>query len=514
MEHTLLNRITTTLILLLFILPSHAAFAKKARDTYTTAKLGGEYPSYPKINYGEGDQANLIKQGEYLVKAGDCIACHTNSAKGEVFAGGLPIHTPFGTIYSPNITPDKTTGIGNWTDAQFVRAMKHGIAPNGSFYFPVFPYPNFTKLSDQDVLAIRAYLNAIPAIQQQNRDPDMPIPFRWRFMQVFWRLLFFDFQQGEYKPDLRKSVEWNRGAYLVQGLGHCSLCHTPLNFLGAPKKKYYLTGGFVDGFYAPNITSANLANTPHQDIINVFLKDQLIGGGQVQGPMLEVNHNSLSHLQRADLDAIAGYLKTVKSKMPPKPKQSSQISLATGKQVYDKFCVGCHGSGAGGAPKMGDKVAWSPRIKLGLNELYKNAIAGIGGMPPKGACATCSDTDVQSAVLYITSQSGGKVPAGSAMNVSAAPPSPTSLAKGKEVYTKVCATCHQQGQLGAQKLGDKVAWAPLIDKGMDVLISNSIHGIKDMPPRGACYDCSDADIIAAVKYMVQESKAEGDYSLW
>lgn len=492
----------------IFIIPNTFA------DTVQNAVHGGKYPTYPTINYGTGEQAALIKKGEYLVKAGDCIACHTSEDNRQPFAGGLPIKTPFGTIYSTNITPDKQTGIGSWTDEEFVRALREGISPTGSFYFPVFPYIYFNKLTNEDALAIRAYLNAIPPVQKANRKVDMPWPFSWRFGQLAWRMLYFYPHRDTYQYDNHKSPEWNRGKYLVTGLGHCGMCHSPLNFLGAEKKQYYLTGGFVDGFYAPNITSTSIANTPVKEVVEVFLQDKLIGGGDVQGPMLEVNHDSLKYLDFPDLANIVEYLQTVKSKVPPKPKRSGTVSLVVGEQIYSTYCTGCHTYGAGGAPKIGDTAAWAPLIQSGLNTLYKNAMTGIGGMPPKGTCSSCSLTEIQSAVDYIVSKSkgAGAVPGAQA---AAAPPSPTSVEIGKQIYNRVCAICHNQGQLNAPKLGDKAAWQPILDNNsMDVLFSRAIKGYKDHPPRGSCYDCSDADIIAATKYMVQQSKTEGDYELW
>src|SRR5204862_4961728 len=137
-------------------------------------------------------------------------------------------------MFSLNISPDKKAGIGDWTDKQFIKAMHEGISAEGSYYFPVFPYPNFNKISKSDLLAIKAYLDALPPVHQKDRAPNMPWPFRWRFLQLGWRLLFFDFHKGTFVPDSHRSEQWNRGAYLVQGLGHCGMCHTPLNFLGAP----------------------------------------------------------------------------------------------------------------------------------------------------------------------------------------------------------------------------------------------------------------------------------------
>lgn len=472
----------------------------------------GDYPDYPSVNYGTGAKADEIKRGEYLVKAGDCIACHTKPG-GKPFAGGLPIKTPFGTIYSQNITPDPKHGIGNWSDKDFLRALKEGVAPDGSYYFPVFPYPYFNKMSDQDILAIKAYLAAIPAEDAENKPVDMPIPFRWRIMQLGWRVLFFNFYQGELTPDPKESAAWNRGRYLVEGPGHCSMCHTPMNKLGAPIRKYYLTGGMVDGFYAPNITSTTLHDHTIDEVVNVFLKDTRVAGGKISAtPMLEVNHDSLEYLTIEDLDDISTYLRSVVSKTPPSPKNSGVGDLAAGKAIYNKYCVGCHATGAGGAFKYGDAQAWKPLIDKGLNQLYKNAVAGIGNMPPKGNCITCTNDDIQNAVDYIVTGSS-KEALFSSQKKAVKLPQPT-LARGKKVYQEVCALCHEKGNLGAPVVGDKQAWAKRIKQNMDVLINHTLKGYKGHPARGACTDCNDTDIIAAVKYMVQESKSSGDYKLW
>lgn len=468
----------------------------------------GKYPNYPVIVYGSGPQAALIKKGEYLAQAGDCIACHTKPG-GLPFAGGLPIATPFGIIYSPNITSDKHFGIGNWTVKQFAKAMREGVAPDGSNYFPVFPYPYFNKLTDNDVKALKAYFDAVPPVPLQNKPVDMPIPFKWRFMQFFWKLMFFDFHKGVFKPNPQQTPQWNRGAYLVQGLGHCGMCHTPLNPLGAPKEQYALTGGFGSGSYAPNISFSRFVNISASAIANVFVNNQLIGGGNIVGPMAEVVHDSLEYLSQEDLEAIATYLKTVKSKLPP--SVSTKITSKTGQKIYDKYCVGCHGIGAGGAPKMGEASDWAPKIKLGLPSLYKNAIQGIGNMPARGTCATCSDGEIQAAVDYIVKNSQSTSSSTTQVSTTAPPP---NLDQGKKIYDAVCAVCHATGKLGAPITGDKDVWASLIKKNLDVLIEHTIEGYKNMPARGACHNCSDTDLIAAVIYMVNQSQTGGNYDLW
>lgn len=491
-----------------------------ATDNLAATVHKGYYPTYPTINYGTSPKAALIKRGEYLVKLGDCIACHTTHSGGKPFAGGLPISTPFGTIYTPNITPDKKTGIGSWNIEQFIKVMREGISPQGKYYYPAFPYLYFNKITNDDLIAIKAYLDAIPAVKQENRKNELIFPFNWRFLQLGWRLLFFQFQKsGPYKPDPTKSDAWNRGAYLVRGLGHCAMCHTPSHYfifkswiLAAPIYKYDLTGAFVQGYYAPNISSTNLAHTPIQDIADVFLKDKLIGGGKVEGPMAEANHDSLKYLTMNDIKAIAVYLKSVKSEIPPQPSHGT--GLVAGKKIFDQYCQGCHLTGAGGAPKIADQAAWEPLIKQGLNTLYKNAINGIGGMPAKGTCTTCTNKEIQAAVQYIVSQSKPGVAATLGHTLPVKPMKPLTLEDGKNIYNRYCKACHDGSYKGAPVLGAKEAWKPRIQQGIDVLLVHTIQGYKNMPARGSCSECNDAQIKAAVIYMVQESKTKGDYTLW
>lgn len=501
------KRIIKTIIPIIFGLSAFNVVFGQISDQHLMSHIG-TYPNYPAINYGTGPKAELIKKGEYLAQAGDCIACHTKPG-GLPFAGGLPIATPFGIIYSPNITSDKKYGIGNWTLAQFSKAMREGVAPDGSNYFPVFPYPYFNRLSNDDIVALKAYFDAIPPIPQANLPLDMPIPFRWRFLQFFWKLMYFDFRKGQFKPDATQSPQWNRGAYLVLGLGHCGMCHTPLNALGAPKERYALTGGFGSGSYAPNISFSRFVNVSVSEIVNVFTDNQLIGGGKIVGPMAEVIHDSLEYLSKEDLAAISVYLKSVKSELPP--TASTKITSKTGQKIYDKYCAGCHGIGAGGAPKMGDAADWAPKIKQGLPSLYHNAIQGIGNMPARGTCATCTDGEIQAAVDYIVKNSQSDQKAG---QKSASAQVQPNVQVGKIVYDKACAVCHNNGNTGAPKLGDQQVWAPLIKKNMDVLIVHTLKGYKAMPARGGCNTCSNVELISAVIYMVNQSQAGGNYNLW
>lgn len=466
---------------------------------------------YPKVNYGTDPLKQLIQRGEYLAKAGDCIACHTDTDNnGAPFAGGLGIKTPFGTFYTPNITSDKETGIGNWTNKDFINAMHHGLNPRGQNYFPVFPYPYFNKVSEEDLIAIKAYLDHIPAVNNQPFKNDVPFPFNVRLMQYGWKILFFYPYSGYFKPDSTQSAQWNRGAYLVEGLGHCSMCHTPINPFGAPKRAYYLSGGIVDNYPAPSINVRALSQYTPEQITQVFTHDKMLGGGSVAGPMLDVNHNSLRYLSQEDLLAIATYLKTVNSKEIPKPKLSGGD---VGKGIYEAYCTTCHATGAAGAPIVGNATDWAPRIKLGINTLVTHAITGLGSMPAKGTCTTCTDEEIKATVEYMVRNSEG--PNATKSNIAAPIGTPSlTLTEGRRVYDESCAQCHNTGKLGAPKLGDGPTWDKIVQQNMDVLFGRAINGYKSHPPRGGCEKCTDGEIEAAVVYMVQTSQKGGDYKLW
>lgn len=491
-----------------------------AVDSSNAATRQSPYPQYPTIDYNKVKNPQLVRKGEYLVKASDCIACHTPEHSNKVFGGGLEFKTPFGSLFSPNITSDDKNGIGKWTEKQFAKALRQGVSPSGSFYYPAFPYRNYNYFTDDDANAIYAYLRAIPKLDVPNKKDDMMFPFNWRFLQLGWRMLFFYFQkEGSYKPDHTKSAMWNRGKYLVVGPGHCDMCHTksyyilkPKYTLAAPIRKYNLAGAKVIGGYrAPNITSTLMKDVPLAKIADVFLKDELVEGGKVaQKPMLEVNHDSLSYLQLKDLESIGAYLKTVKSKIPPMDTSGG----SAGESIYETYCSGCHTTGAGGAPKLGDKAAWDPLIKQGLNDLYANATKGIGGMPAKGTCSSCTADQIKEVVDYIVNQAKAGTAGSSGATVK--PMKQLTLADGKQIYEKHCAVCHTPGKpyLNAPALGDKAAWAPRIKQGMAVLIEHTFNGYGNKTARSSCAKCSDAQLIAAAKYMVNQSKSSGNYQLW
>jgi cytochrome c5 len=476
--------------------------------------IDGYYPAYPPTAPATGEQKNLIQRGEYLAKMGDCISCHTNVKAGTpAYAGGLPINTPFGTFYSPNITPDKETGIGNWTEKDFVRALRDGRDPQGRNYFPVFPYIYFSKVSDEDAAALYAYFMSLPPVNLPNKS--LPFPFNVpgaRSTLWGWNLLFFFPENRSFQVQPEHSAEWNRGKYIVDGLGHCSMCHTPLNPFGAPKNKYYLTGGLIDGFWAPNITKYGLESATHEEVADVFKLNQLINNaGPVAGPMAEVNHNSLMYLTDSDRMAIATYLKTVVSEEPlGLPASENPPSLTRGKEVYFTACVICHQDGVMSAPLIGNAAGWYERLKFsGLTGLYRHAIHGYNSMPVKGACVTCSDNDIISAVDYLLNESLTRT---ELLNLKSGGANKYP-ANGETLYNENCAGCHNEGKQGAPKIGDKEAWKPLIAENMDVLIENTVNG-KNHLKKGGCKQCTTYEVIEAIKYMVSKSKTEGNYSLW
>lgn len=478
-----------------------------------TPVLDDGYPTYPPTKALSPEQNKLIRRGEYLTKMGDCIACHTNVTNGTpAFSGGLPIATPFGTFYSPNITPDKETGIGKWTEADFIQAMKHGRDPQGRNYFPVFPYVYFANISEDDLRAMFAYFMSIPPVVQENKP--LPFPFSVpgaRYSLFGWDLLFF-YPNTLFQNDSSQSAEWNRGKYLVDGLGHCSMCHTPLNPLGAVKNKNYLTGGFIDGYWAPNITKYGLESASDAEVGDVFLKNELINhAGPVAGPMAEVNHNSMKYVSEADRQAIVTYLRTVVSEEPNGlPPSSEPPTSSRGKQVYLSACILCHQNGEMTAPRMGNGSNWSMRLKAsGLDGLYRRAINGYNSMPVKGACVTCSNNDIIAAVDYILDHS---LTRSQRLDLDASKVQP-SQASGQDIYKARCSVCHDTGRSGAPKIGDKKAWKPLISKNIDVLVERTIKG-SHHPANGGCKDCTTREILAAIKYMVSQSKTEGNYSLW
>jgi mono/diheme cytochrome c family protein len=298
-----------------------------------------------------------INRGEYLARAGDCVACHT-APNGRQFAGDRPMPTPFGSLFVPNITPDEETGIGQWTSDDFFRMMRTGVSRDGTLLYPAMPFASYTKVTRADSDAIYAYLMSVPPVKQSNRPHELRFPFNNRDLLLGWRTLYFT--EGEYISDPKQSSQWNRGAYLVQGLGHCAMCHTAINALGGSSESKAFEGGMIpnQNWYAPSLTSnrdAGLGNWEIKDIADL-LQVGASHRGTVYGPMAEVVYNSLQYLSDEDVEAMAVYLKALPQRDSESPPTSqarlvNPAVMELGRKVYAKQCAVCHGDeGKGQAP--------------------------------------------------------------------------------------------------------------------------------------------------------------------
>jgi len=372
-----------------------------------------------------------VERGEYLVRAANCVSCHT-APGGAVFGGGLPFPTDFGTIYSTNITPDKETGIGNWSFEQFDAAMRRGVRPNGEHLYPAFPYTNFTKIDDADMKALYAYFMSLKPVHAPAKQNEMAFPFSQRSLMGVWKALFL--KEGQYVPDPKQSAQWNRGAYLVEALAHCGACHTPRNLLGAEKESAAYTGGTLAEHDeergavrrgAPNLTQApwGLGAWTEEDIAS-YLKNGISEHARLMGTMNEVVLNSTRHLTDEDTHAIAVYFKSLKP-AGPAPAKPSESVMALGAKQYDIHCGTCHlpsglGSEETGPPLKGSAFAQSPDpssfIDLVINGPRRPVEAPSDkwlrpweGMKPFGQ--KLSDEQAAALLTYVRNSWGNAAPA-------------------------------------------------------------------------------------------------------
>ncbi len=358
-----------------------------------------------------------INRGEYLARAGDCIACHTEPS-GQEFAGGRAMPTPFGNLYVPNITPDEETGIASWTADEFYRMMHTGISRDGTLLYPAMPFASYTKVTRADSDAIYAYLMSVPPVRQKNRPHELRFPFNNRDLLIGWRTLYFN--EGEYVADPAQSAEWNRGAYLVQGLGHCAMCHTAINALGGSSESKAFEGGMIpnQNWYAPSLTSnreAGLGNWSIKEISDL-LQVGTCARGAVYGPMAEVVYNSLQYLTDDDANAMAVYLKALPPR-EPEPPPTSQARLVDpavmeiGRKLYVAQCTVCHGDEGKGQPPAFPPLAGNQSITMSspVNSIRTVLNGGYApgtrknprpyGMPP--FAHVLDDDQVAAVVTYI-----------------------------------------------------------------------------------------------------------------
>lgn len=373
-----------------------------------------------------------IERGHYLTVVGDCAACHTLPGSGYAFAGGRPIETPFGELVAPNITPDPQTGVGAWTDDEFVNALTEGTGRNGTHLYPAMPYTYYTKITRDDALAIRAYLNTVPAVYNDVRSNHLPFPFNVRAFMTVWDALFF--KPGEFRPVAGESAEWNRGAYLAEGLGHCGMCHTPKNVLGADETGKRLEGYALQGWFAPDIT-----NDPRRglggwsiDEIVAYLKTGHNRTSAATGLMSETLNLSTSHMSEADLRAIAIYLKdqTPQDHAAGTPAVPDQTTMNTGAKIYADECSGCHTPNGKGIPGLFPSLDGSPVVQQNdpttLMHIVLRGARSVGteqaptapAMPEFGWLLR--DDQVAAVLSYIRNAWGNAAPSVSADEVSKA----------------------------------------------------------------------------------------------
>ena len=332
--------------------------------------------------------AELNAKGQYLARAGDCIACHT-IPDGKLFAGNRAMPTPFGTLYSPNITPDAQDGIGEWSAEDFYATMHVGRMPDGALIYPAMPFGSYTKVTREDCDAIFAYLRSVAPVARPSRPQDLRFPFDNRVLILGWRTLFFT--EGTFQPQTTESAEWNRGAYLVQGLGHCGMCHTPIDKLGGNSQSKAFQGGLIpmQDWYAPSLTSNKengLGDWSLQDIEH-YLQKGVSARGAVYGPMSEVVYNSLQYMTDEDIHAIAVYLQSLAQRNAPAaevravPVEENSLLMQLGGKVYSEQCAICHRAKGRGEPTRYPPLAANQSIEM---ESAVNPIRMVlnGGFPP------------------------------------------------------------------------------------------------------------------------------------
>ena len=366
--------------------------------------------------------ASLVEKGEYLALAADCKACHT-APGGVAFAGGRAFTLPFGTLYTPNITPDTATGIGAWSDADFLRAVHRGIGRDGQRLYPAFPYGSYALMTDDDVLAIKAYLFSLAPVHREARPNTFAFPFNQRWTMAFWSALFVP--GSRFEPVARQSAQWNRGAYLVEAAAHCGECHTPRNVAFAMDTRRKFAGGQAEGWNAYDITA-----DPDTGI-GAWNTDQLAGylssphgsaAGAAAGPMAEAVELSLSRLAPSDIDAMVAYLHTVPglrdTRLPKTAGPASESAQAgapdhpIGKRVFEGSCASCHAwNGAGAlvtqATLTGNRAVNDPSAMNVMKMVLAGSTgADAGGPSMPGFAGSLSDTEIAEVANYVTGRFG------------------------------------------------------------------------------------------------------------
>jgi mono/diheme cytochrome c family protein len=363
--------------------------------------------------------APRVALGAQLAAAGNCAACHT-IPDGPAYGGGLGLETGFGLAYSPNISPDPQTGIGNWSEAAFDRAMRDGVARDGSHLFPAFPYTHFAKLSDEDVKALYAFFMTRPPVVAPDRENTIKFPFNVRALQAGWKLLFFD--RGPYQNAAAKSEPWNRGAYLAEGITHCAACHTPHSRYGAERGNAAYAGASFDGWLAPPLNAANPAPMPwtQQDLYDYLRTGESELHGVAAGAMASVVHSGLAKLPDTDIQALATYFSDINGSAERAPAAAGALGLAASRRLVDAgketepganlylaACASCHYSPAAKPPAVQGSLSLSTAITADdPSNFIQTVMQGVGGagvpgpyMP--GFATALTDNDIALLATYV-----------------------------------------------------------------------------------------------------------------
>jgi mono/diheme cytochrome c family protein len=393
-----------------------------------TVKLA-EYNGHPTGVPADFTATDPLARGKYLTEAADCQACHTTE-NGQPFAGGRAFVTQFGTLYSPNITADKETGIGDWSDADFLKAVHEGIGKGGLRLYPAFPYAAYTYLTDDDVLAIKAYLFSQPAVKSRAPENQLNFPFNQRWLMVFWAAMYNPDKRFEPHPD--RSPEWNRGAYLVEALGHCGDCHTPRTPFQSLDNRHKFQGGASEGWRAYNLSSdkeSGIGTWTQEDLVGYLSTGHTMDRGSAFGPMAEAVHLSFARMTPSDIKSIAEYVRSVPpvdspdlaapKAEPASADPSKGVALdenSKGREFFAGACAGCHGwTGANSlvthATLVGTRAINDPTA----TNVALAVIRGAGPLPSSGDIAVMpafgsaySDADIAAVSNYVTARFGVK----------------------------------------------------------------------------------------------------------
>ena len=369
--------------------------------------------------------ADIVKRGEYLARAADCMVCHT-APGGQPYAGGLAIELPFGTIYTTNITSDKETGIGDYSDQEFLNAVQRGIRKDGTRLYPAMPYPSYTYMTDADALAIKAYLFSLPAAHAPNRADTLTFPYNQRWAMAFWSLVFN--ADARFAPNASQTAQWNRGAYLAEALAHCGECHTPRNLAFALDNREKFAGALTAGWRAYNITSdkgSGIGGWSDDQVFSYLAQGHALGRGTASGPMAEAVDESFSQMTPEDIHALVAFLRsvppiaspdlpaTLAPPAPASPKDGAVADDALGKKIFADACASCHSwtgvsavtpfATIAGVRAVNDPTATNV-AQIVISGTRRTEPDGAVSMPAFGSIF--SDTEIAAVANYVTARFG------------------------------------------------------------------------------------------------------------